>query len=71
MDSSLSGEKSNQEKQKKRVSCKTEDLPFRQKRQKLAIKKRKNSSYTCFFRKRDSTASWVADAIWPQHFEDQ
>jgi hypothetical protein len=31
---------------------------------------RKNSSDTCFFRKRDSTASWVADAIWQQHFEE-
>jgi hypothetical protein len=29
-----------------------------------------NSSYTCFFRKRDFTASWVADTIWPQHFEE-
>jgi len=39
MDSPLSGERSNQEKQKKRVRS-TEDLPFRQKRQKLGIKKK-------------------------------
>jgi hypothetical protein len=30
----------------------------------------KNSSNACFFRKRDSTASWVAGAIWQQHFEE-
>jgi hypothetical protein len=33
-------------------------------------KKRKNSSNTCFFRKRDCPASWVADAIWQQHLEE-
>jgi hypothetical protein len=27
-------------------------------------------AHTCFFQKRDSTASWVADAIWQQHFEE-
>jgi len=31
---------------------------------------KKNASNTCFFRKRDSTASWVADDIWPQHFKE-
>jgi len=36
----------------------------------LLIFEWKNSSYTCFYRKRDSTASSVADDIWPQHFEE-
>jgi len=31
---------------------------------------RKNSSNTCFFRKCDSTASWVIFVIWQQHFEE-
>ena len=30
----------------------------------------KNSSNTCFFRKRDCTASWVIDVIWQQHLEE-
>ena len=33
-------------------------------------KTRKNSSNTCFFRKCDSTASWVIFVIWQQHFEE-
>jgi hypothetical protein len=36
----------------------------------LGLLNRKNSSNTCFFLKRDSPASWVADSIWQQHLEE-